>query len=118
MDMLRAGLQTLHAWRDAHLAQAVIYRRGAEVWHLRATPGRTQYEVVQEDGLQVTGETVDFIVRAVDLVGGDPQPGDIIEMERGGTIAVFEVMDLGGQGHYRPGDPYGVSIRIHTKQVA
>ena len=64
---------------------------------------------------------MDFIVAADDLVLGGvkatPQVGDRIRMAAGEQTLVFEVLDLAGSGHYRPADPYGTALRIHTKQV-
>ena len=36
---------------------------------------------------------------------------------RGERVLVFEVMDLGGTGHYRSCDPHGTTLRIHAKHV-
>jgi len=69
----------------------------------------------------VEARATDFLVAAADLVLGGaavlPAVGDRIRVASGGTVQVFEVMAPGGQAHYRPSDPHGLTLRIHAKRI-
>jgi len=120
-DLLEQAASWLDDQRVAHMARTVSYVRGAESVEVAATLGSTTYEVTDDAGATVQAKATDFIVSANALIlGGQaakPQPGDRIDVPSGGKVLVFEVMDLGGAGHYRPADPYGKVLRIHAKQV-
>lgn len=120
-DMLEQAAGWLDGQRVAHMSRTVSYVRGTESVAVAATLGSTSYEVTDDAGATVQAKVTDFIVSAEALVlGGQqvkPQPGDSIRVTRGEKVLVFEVMDLGGAGHYRPADPYGRALRIHAKQV-
>mgnify|MGYP000879250865 CR=1 FL=1 len=121
-DLLQTGSDWLQSQRKAHTSQAVTYSRGEDEVVLNATIGKTEYQVSDENGFEVTCEAVDFLVTAADLILSGiitlPQQGDKISLTRGGIATVFEVMALAGQGHYRYSDSFGQTLRIHTKQVA
>jgi len=107
--------------RQAHLSRTVTYQRGVDSVGIAATLGSTTYEVADEAGVIVQAKATDFIVSAEALVLGGaptkPQVGDRIRVPSGDKVLVFEVLDLGGAGHYRPSDPHGRMLRIHAKQV-
>ena len=120
-DMLEQGASWLAGMLKQHASRSVTYVRGAESVELSATLGLTTYEVADEFGTVVEAKATDFIVPAADLVlagqKAQPEPGDRIRVTFGDEVHVFEVMDLGGAGHWRPSDPYGHTLRIHTKLV-
>jgi hypothetical protein len=120
-DMLQQAAAWLDGMRQAHLSRTVEYSRGELSVELPATLGSTTYEVMDESGATVQAKATDFIVSADALVvGGEtvkPEPGDRINVPAGEKLLVFEVLDLGGAGHYRPCDPGGRMLRIHAKQV-
>jgi len=116
-DLLQGASEWLDGMRKTHASRLVEYRRGGmSVW-LSATFGQTEYELADDYGLTVTAVATDVIVSAADLV----LAGQITRPQRGDRIVsdhvVYEVMDLGGGGHYRPCDAYGTALRIHTKKV-
>ena len=117
-DMLRAGMEYLESQRTQHMTQSVTYYHGASSLALLATIGKTQYQIQDDGGSQVGAEIIDFIVLAEDLkiasVKATPKLGDKIETDR----AIYEVLFLSGDGCWRYSDPYGIAIRIHTKQVS
>ena len=119
--MLEQAAGWLDGQRVAHMSRTVSYVRGAESVELAATLGSTTYEVTDDAGATVQAKATDFIISADALVlGGEtvkPEPGDRINVPAGEKVLVFEVMDLGGAGHYRLADPYGKAWRIHAKQV-
>ena len=120
-DMLEQGAAWLDAMRTKHASRTVTYTRGTDAVELSATLGATSYEVADEFGVTVEAKATDILVSAADLVlaGGQvqPEPGDQVHVTIGDEVHVFEVMDLGGAGHWRPSDPYGHTLRIHTKLV-
>ena len=120
-DMLEQGAAWLDGMRTKHASRTVTYVRGTDAVELSATLGQTTYEIADEYGATVEAKATDFLVSAVDLVlagqKAQPQPGDQIRLTVGDQVHVFEVMDLGGAGHWRPSDPYGHTLRIHTKLV-
>ena len=120
-DLLEQGTGWLDGMRQTHLARLVTYERGVETVDIAATLGATTYEVADEAGLTVQAKATDFIVSAEALLLSGavtkPQVGDRIRVPSGTNVLVFEVLDLGGAGHYRPSDPHGRMLRIHAKQV-
>ena len=120
-DLLEQGLGWLNDMRGKHMSQTVVYGRAGDSVEVQATLGRTEYEVTDEAGVTVQAVATDFIAAAADLVLSgqlvSPEPGDQIRVTAGANVLVYEVMDLGGAGHYRPGDAYGNALRVHTKQV-
>ena len=119
--MLECAVSWLNDMRRAYMSRRVIYQRGDEFIEMAATLGSTTYEITDDAGATVKALASDFIVSAADLVLGgqaaEPQLGDRIMVPVGGATVVYEVLDLGGAGHYRRADPLGEALRIHTKQI-
>ena len=111
-DLLRSGLAWLDQMRAAHLASPVEYHRGAEVAHLSATFGRTEYEISDAAGATVSAQVWDFLITAAEL-GFEPEAGDVIVADG----RRHEVMRLGSEGCWRFSDPFGTTYRIHTKHI-
>ena len=120
-DMLEQGAAWLDRMRVKHASRSVTYVRGAETVELSATLGQTTYEVADQFGTTVEAKATDFLISAAEIaLAGEmvlPEPGDQVRVTVGDEVHVFEVMDLGGAGHWRPSDPYGHTLRIHTKLV-
>ena len=114
-DLLRQGSRWLEQMRVTHCSSPVTYRRGGTTLIVNATSGRTQYEVADDVGLRVGAEVMDFLVMADELLPtlGNPQAGDQIVADG----ALFELMNLAGQGCWRWSDPYRTTMRIHTKEI-
>ena len=119
--MLRTGSDWLEDQRHAHLTRTVEYHRGAESVGLKATVGKTPFEVVSEFGVEKT-ESRDFLIRTQDLVLGgqptEPQRGDRVREAIGGEVVVFEVMAPGQEPVWQYSDPNRKTMRVHTKHVA
>lgn len=115
------ALATAAAWladkRHAYLATAVTYRRGDDEVELRATRGRSDFEVADDHGVVLEVQTIDFLIRADDLVlAGQatlPRTGDHVETD----CRLFEVRAPGGQAPWRYAGPHRHTIRVHTKEV-
>ena len=120
-DLLEQGASWLDEMRVKHMSRTVTYSRDAESVEVAATLGQTTYEVTDDYGATVEAVATDFLVSADELVMAGqktlPETGDQIRVSNGDDILVFEVMDLGGAGHYRPSDPYRKTLRIHAKEV-
>ena len=120
-DLLGQAVDWLNGRRAAYMARTVLYGRGEESVELAATLGSTTFEVIDETGTSVEARATDFIIAADALVlAGQqvkPAPGDRIRLTSGAKVLVYEVMDLGGAGHWRPCDPAGRMLRIHAKQI-
>ena len=121
-DLLGQGAAWLDGMRHRHMTRPVVYQRGALAVTIQATVGRTVFEVASAQGVVTQVERRDFLVRAQDLVLGStvvlPAPGDRIRETRGGKVHVYEVMGAGNEKHFRPSDPDGLTLRIHTAEVA
>ena len=121
VDMLECAVSWLNDMRRAYMSRRVIYQRGDEFIEMAATLGSTTYEITDDAGATVKAVASDFIVSAADLILGgqavEPQLGDRIMVPVGAATVVYEVLDLGGAGHYRRADPLGKALRIHTKWV-
>lgn len=103
--------------RQAHLSRTVTYARGASSLQIVATVGSTTFEV--DDGtVMQRWESRDYLVRAADLVlaGGPIQPQRGDRITDGGVV--YEVLAPAGQDCWRKSDPYGITLRIHTKHAA
>jgi len=100
----------------------VTYRRGEASAEVTATVGQTVFEVEDEYGVVMQSQTRDYLIAAADLVLAgqriEPQEGDRIEERRDGKTRIYEVMAPGGEPAWRPSDPAGQILRIHTKEVA
>jgi hypothetical protein len=121
-DLLGQGAAWLEGMRHRHMTRPVVYQRGALAVTIQATVGRTVFEVSNAQGVVTQVERRDFLVRAQDLVLGStvvlPAPGDRIRETRGEKVHVYEVMGAGNEKHFRPSDPDGLTLRIHTAEVA
>jgi len=120
-DMLGDAVDWLAEQRTSRMARTAFYSRGGRSVELLVTPGSTTYTLADEAGAGIEVQATDFILTAADLVLDgepvEPETGDRIRLDVGGAIAVYEVLDLVGGGHFRPADPMGVTLRVHAKRV-
>lgn len=120
-DLLESGARFIANTMNVQFARDVTYVRGQDSTVLKATPSRSTFEVESEAGIMRV-VTRDWIVRVCDLVlmSGRtlPERGDrIIETGRDGVPVEYEVTNVGSEPQWRQCDPYGFSIRVHTKQL-
>ena len=121
-DMLQTAVEWLDAERKAHLSRDVTYHRGANSVTVGATLGATSLEVMDDGGVTVRTNQMDFIVSAADLVLAGvlvtPTVGDRIVLIVGAVTKTFEVLPMPGSGeHYRTSDPAGTTLRIHARLI-
>ena len=120
-DLLEQGSAWLEEQRVQHMSQLVTYHRGADSVAVKATIGRTVFEVDDGTGILEKIEARDFLILAADLVLASqvtlPQRGDRIKETAGDKVYVYEVLAPGKEPHYRFSDLYRKTLRIHTKHV-
>ncbi len=116
-DLLQTGMAWLDGQRAAHLSRAVLYCRGSDCVEIPATVGRTVFEIDDGYGGIEKWESRDYLLAATELVLG----GTAVVPQRGDRIIdagqVYEVLAPAKEDVHRPADPYGVTLRVHTKQV-
>jgi hypothetical protein len=118
-DILKTGEQWLAAKTKAWASTRVEYTRVEASTYIKATKGRSEFDVPDVSGAMLRVETHDFIVQTDDLVLDgiqvEPAPGDrIIEAER----YIFEVSSPApGLPHWRWSGAHRLRRRIHTKYV-
>jgi len=116
LNLLRRGSDWLEQMRTAHCSSPVEYRRPPTPGGvtINATYGRTEVELADERGLTITTHVWDFLILAEELVGPEPEPGDVIAADG----RLYEVMALGDDIRgWRWSDPFRQTYRIHTKDT-
>ncbi len=112
-NMLAQGNTMLGTALDSHVSQDAVYWRGTQSDDVRITPGATDAETTDEDGVMVQSSIADFIIPLAQMTS-EPQAGDVIVV--GGRK--YEVIDLAGEGPWRWSDrPYNSRYRVHTQDV-
>lgn len=121
-NLLQSGSSWLADQMKTHASVDVIYERGAEQVPVKATIGKTEFELDDGSGVVVRIQSRDYLIQAVDLqLGGSPSlpvAGDRIRESQGEKTFVYEVMAPGNEPHYRYSDPFRKLLRIHSKHVA
>ena len=121
-NLLQIGASWLADQMKTHASIDVTYERGVEQVPVKATVGKTEFELDDGSGVVVRIQSRDFLIHAADLVLGGietlPVAGDLIRETQGAKTFVYEVMAPGDEPHYRYSDPYRKLLRIHTKHVA
>ena len=121
-DLLEQASAWLDSQRLKHLSRLVTYQRGGASVDVRATIGRTVFEIDDGYGLIEKVESRDYLIPAADLVLNEqttlPERGDRIQETQDDKVYVYEVMAPGKEPHFRFSDPYRRTLRIHTKLVA
>lgn len=120
-NLLQIGTSWLADQMKTHASIDVTYERGAEQVSVKATVGKTEFELDDGSGVIVRVQSRDYLIQAADLVLGGvetlPAAGDLIRETQGAKTFVYEVMTPGDEPHYRYSDPFRKLLRIHTKHV-
>ncbi len=121
MDLLEQCSRWLNSQRHTHLTREISYRRGVQAVTLRATVGRTEFELGDGLGTVIETQVRDYLIRVEDLVlSGQqtlPERGDRIEEAQDQLTFIYEVLPLGDEPAWRYSDLYRQTFRIHTRQV-
>lgn len=121
-NLFEAGATWLADQLKTHAIADVIYVRGGDQVPVKATIGKTEFEIDDGSGVVVRIQSRDFLIHTADLVLGGtetlPVAGDLIREVQGTNTFVYEVMAPGNEPHYRYSDPFRKLLRIHSKHVA
>jgi len=121
-NLLEAGAEWLANQLKTHASSDVVYVRGGDQVPVKATIGKTEFEIDDGSGVVVRIQSRDFLIHTADLVLGGtetlPVAGDLIREVQGTNTFVYEVMAPGNEPHYRYSDPFRKLLRIHSKHVA
>ena len=121
-NLLQTGSSWLADQMKTHASVDVVYERGAEQVPLKATIGKTEFELDDGSGVVVRIQSRDYLIHAADLqLSGSPTlpvAGDRIRETQGDKTFVYEVMAPGNEPHYRYSDTFRKLLRIHSKYVA
>lgn len=128
-DLLRDGMVWLNATMREHVAQTVVYQRGADSVTLRATIGRSEGETEKEYGAREHWESKDFLISSAALVIGGvvvaPAEHDrVIETisDQYGEalfIVTHEVLPPSNEEPaWRYSDEHRQTLRVHTKEFS
>ena len=121
-NLFDTGASWLAGQLKTHASIDVTYIRGADQAMVKATIGKTEFEIDDGSGVAVRIQSRDFLIHTVDLVLGGtetlPVAGDLIREVQGPNTFVYEVMAPGNEPHYRYSDPFRKLLRIHSKHVA
>ena len=124
MNLLQQGSAWLESTRAAYATQQVTYApaQGAPI-SVRATIGKSEFQVDDSSGLLTRLETRDYLILAADMVEDGspivPAPGDRISETAypGAPPVTYEVMSPAGQPAWRWSDPYRQTYRIHARLI-
>ena len=128
-DLLEGASAWLDAQRLKFMSRTVSYCRGNDSVDVRATIGKTVFEVDNGYAVLERIESRDYLVPAADLVlDGEvtvPARGDRIketdellgDLGLEFKVFVYEVMAPGSEPHFQFSDPYRRTLRIHTKFI-
>lgn len=124
MDLLQDGA----AWLGKTLATSASsdgnrsfrIRFGTTWVPIKATLGKSDFDVIDASGQLTRVVTRDYLVQADELVAGGtkftPAVGMIIEETYKGETWLHEVVAPDGEHCYRPSDHHRTRIRIHTER--
>lgn len=121
-DLLESGQDWLAGKLKAHASREVLYLRGASQVPVSATIGRTLLKLDDGyGGIRMEWTDRDYLIQAVEIDFGSgpvtPQRGDRIQDTVGSIVSTYEVAAYGGEPPFRPSDPFGIVLRIHTKCI-
>ncbi len=120
-SMLAQAVAGMSAALQGVAGVEITYHAGARSLAITAVVGRSVWSIEGEP-IANRLETRDYLIAADDLaVDGwrwTPARGDRIEETDGTTTTVYEVLAPAGEPCYRPSDPQGVILRVHTQKVA
>jgi hypothetical protein len=104
-----------------HAGTPVQYKRGTSGVEVMATVGKTVFQFDKGYGLRERFEARDYLIPTESMIisGSQiyPKAGDRIEETRGSQKFIYEVMAPNNEPPWRYADPYGIVMRVHTKQI-
>lgn len=114
MSVFDNATSTMMTVLRRHAGTSASYRRGATAVSVTVVAGRSDADLVDEDGIATRMTADDWIVSAASITSlGEPKVKDRIVVD-GRT---YEVMSLGTEGPWRFTDQTRTEYRIHTRRV-
>ena len=122
-DQLRIAQQWLADQLERRMSREVTYQQGNTSIVVSATVGRTLLKLEDNyGGIQLVWTDRDYLIPSSALVAAGqgivPKAGDRVIDENDSPTTEYEVMPYGDEPVFRPSDPYGIILRIHTKVIA
>ena len=116
-NLLKTGSQFLEAQRKLHMTDEVTYRRGIHSVTLQATQGKSDYTAYDDNGFEVQSQVTDFLITTADLILNSAMALPEMDDKIVTGLGTFAVLHLGDAGCWRYSDPYGATLRVHTKLI-
>ena len=120
-NLLEQGERWLAGMLQKHASTQLRYERSGISNTLRATIGRSVFEIADQLSSAVLRiESRDYLVAAEAFAATGfrlPEPGDRVHEVQGVDEYVYEVLAPGGEPCWRWADSYRQQLRIHTKLV-
>ena len=120
MNFAKRGSQWLADKIEEQVSDLLVYSRGSLAVPIAMSRNKTTYEVSDLNGVLIQVDSYDFVFKSellvFDSVKETPQPGDRITETIDGNLHAYEVKPIGypQEQYYRPCDPFGHQIRVHT----
>lgn len=125
MGMLDEGADMLADELTGATAIQVTYINKWRSTSLKATRGKSSYDVVDTQGFMTRIEMDDFLIASADIAfdsdpyekDHEPHEGDLIRLtNQYGLFETYKVQPPSPNlNHYQKLDPGGVMLRVHTK---
>lgn len=111
-DVLQTSSAWLESMRDQFRTNDVTYSADGTPTVVKATVGRSEFEMVDSNGVVMRVDSRDYLITASQL-SVEPKAGHRIA--DGGNV--YEVSEFGSEPAWRWSDPFHQTYRIHTKKV-
>lgn len=113
---MKRGTRWITRQLHRHASEEITYMRGSETYFMLATRGRSEFQMNDSanGGGIITMETVDWIIRLIDLPGDfEPQPNDSIsDGDRSYRVSAFPPEPC-----YRYSGAHRKMYRVHCTKV-
>ena len=116
-DMFVDAAQWMDGVRRTSLSRYVSYTRGGTTLPCLATVSQSAFETQTDMGVVERHESRDYIVSTQELPVDEPQRGDVITEDVGGTTVQYEVLSPAGVPSWHWADQHRTAYRIHTKAL-
>ena len=123
-NLMETGTAWMLGELKDHASEAVDYDRDGETLvGVKAVVAETMARTVDADGIEIQIRGSDFLILVADLVlpsagAIKPAVGDTVTRIVEGETIVFEVLPVLDEKEYRESDRFGLSFRVHTKELS
>ena len=123
-NLMEAGTAWMLGELKDHASEAVDYERdGDKLVGVKAVVAETMARTLSADAIEIQLRGADFLILVADLVlpvagAIKPAVGDTVTRTVEGETIVFEVLPVLDEKEYRESDRFGLSFRIHTKELS